>query len=173
MKYLRTCSFIDYGDLSKQTKNQSPDFKYELREIVEKLVKDFNVTHFISGMGLGFEQSSAEVVNELKCKHPGITLEAVLPFETFAIDWNEEQRDKYYSIMQKIDRETLLQYHYTKDCLSKRNIYMINKSNYIILLCSNTSEIYNLTLYAKTKKKTVFIIQPDMLNIIPQIRIHR
>jgi uncharacterized phage-like protein YoqJ len=173
VRYLRTCCFIDHDGISKQIKNQLPDFKYELREITEKLIKDLYVTHFVSGMGLGFEQSSAEVVNELKGKYPGITLEAVLPYETFTIEWNEEQRDKYYSIMQKIDKETLMQYHYTKDCISKRNIFMINKSNYIILLCSNTSEIYNLTLYAKANKKSVFIIQPDTLNIIPQIRIHR
>ena len=166
MEYLRTCCFIDYCNLSAQTKNQSPDFEYELRKIAGKLVRDFNATHFISGMRLGFEQSFAEAVNELKGEYPGITLEAVLHFETLAIDWNEEQRDKYYSIMKKIDEETLLQYHYSRDCLRKRNIYMINKSNYIILLCSNTREIYNLTLYAKKKKKTVFIIQPDMLNII-------
>jgi len=171
VKHLRTCCFIDYGNLSAQIKNQTPDFKYELREITEQLIKDFHATHFISGMELGFEQSSAEVVNELKVEYPGITLEAVLPYETFTKDWSEEQRDKYYSIMQKIDKETLMQYHYTKDCIRKRNIFMMNKSNYIVLQYINTSEIYNLTLYAKANKKTVFLIRPDKLNTIPQIRI--
>lgn len=173
MKYLRTCCFIDYGNSSKQIKNQTSDFKHELRETTEKLIKDFYVTHFICGMELGFEQSSAEVVNELKDEYPGITLEAVLPYETFTVEWNEDQRDKYYSIMQKIDKETLMQYHYTKDCIRKRNIFMIKKSNYIILLYSNTSEINNLTLYAKANKKTVFLIRPGKFNTIPQIRIYR
>ena len=84
VEYLRTCCFIDYCNLSAQTKNQSPDFEYELRKIAGKLVRDFNATHFISGMRLGFEQSFAEAVNELKGEYPGITLEAVLHFETLA-----------------------------------------------------------------------------------------
>lgn len=167
MKYLRTCCFIDYGNLSAQIKNQNHDFKYALREITEKLIKNFHATHFISGMGLGFEQSSAEVVIELKIEYPEITLEAVLPYETFTEDWNEKQRDKYYSIMQKIDKETLMQYHYTKDCIKKRNTFMMKKSNYIVLQHINTSEINDLTLYAKANKKTVFLIRPDKLNAIP------
>jgi uncharacterized phage-like protein YoqJ len=124
-------------------------------------------------MGLGFEQYAAEMVLELKDEYSLITLEAVLPYENFPIEWNETQRDKYYSIMQKIDKEILIQYHHTKECMRKRNMYMINKSNYIILLCNNTREIYNLTLYARSNKKNVFIMEPDTLNIKPQIKIYK
>ena len=75
--------------------------------------------------------------------------------------------------MQKIDKETLMQYQYTKDCIRKKNIYIINKSDFIIILCKNTCEINHLIRYAKSKKKTIFIIEPDTLNIKPPLRICR
>ncbi|NLJ58696.1 MAG: DUF1273 domain-containing protein [Tissierellia bacterium] len=176
MRHLRTCCFIDcsnYGNLSMPSEDYARNFRHKLKEIIENLINNFNVSHFISGMELGFEQTSAEILNELKVKYPKVTLEAVLPYENFSINWNEEERDKYYSLMQNIDKETLLQYHYTKDCIRKRNIFMVNKSNYLILLSSDTSEIYNFILYAKHNKKAVFIIQPNTINNISQIRIHR
>lgn len=176
MKYLRrTCCFIDYDyNMSEQSIEQKTEFRYKLKEIISSLIKDYRVNYFISGVGLGFEQSAVEIVLELKEEeYSQLTIEAVLPYESLSIEWNKLQRDKYYSIMQKIDKETLMQYQYTKDCIRKKNIYIINKSDFIIILCKNTCEINHLIRYAKSKKKTIFIIEPDTLNIKPPLRICR
>lgn len=161
MKYLQTCCFIDFNNLYVQN-NQAYIYKYEIKKIIEKLIKDFYVIHFISGMEFGLEQFFSEAVIELKKEYAGITLEAALAYETFTIRWSEKQRDKYYSLMQKVDKETLLQYNFTKDCIRKKNRYMIKKSNYIILPYNNTNEINNFILQAKANKKIVFLIEPEV-----------
>lgn len=178
MKRFRTCCFIQHYSQNNlfESENENPcllEFRAKLKETLISLIENFSVTNFISGMALGLEQCSAEVVIELKAKLPNITLEGVLPYESQDIDWTEFQRDKYYSIMQKIDKEVLLQHHYSSDCMRRRDLYMINKSKYIILCTSNTSEIDNIVSYAKSSGRIVFIIDLNTLNIIPNVRICR
>ncbi|HPX26946.1 MAG TPA: SLOG family protein, partial [Treponemataceae bacterium] len=94
--------------MSEQSIDQKTEFRYKLKEIISSLIKDYRVNYFISGVGLGFEQSAVEIVLELKEEeYSPLTIEAVLPYESLSIEWNKLQRDKYYSIMQKIDKETL------------------------------------------------------------------
>lgn len=176
MTIYRTCCFIDYNPqenyLKLDDKNISFfDVKAKIESAIISLIEDFSVTNFISGMEFGLEQLSAEIVHELKPKFSGITLEGVIPYENRIINCPEFQRDKYYSIMQKIDKEVLLQYHYSYDFIRRRNYYMINKSKYIILYTNNASAIDNITAYARSKGRIVFISDVEQLNIIPKIKI--
>lgn len=178
MKQSRTCCFIeDYTqNYFTKTADKNHNFikqKTKLKEVIISLVEDFSVNHFISGMELGLEQFFAESILELKTKFPGIFLEGVIPYENQVINWTECQRDKYYSIMQKIDKEVLIQYHYSQDCMRNRNLYMINKSKYIILCTDNTSKIKSINTYARSIGKAVFVMDGEILNKIPNIRICR
>ncbi len=172
MKYARTCCFIDYDyNITVLNKEQKTDLKYKLIAIINSLIKDYRATCFVSGMELGFEQFAVEIALELKEDYPQLYIEAVLPYESLPAMWNETQRDKYYSIMQKIDKEILMQYHYTNDCIRRKNQYIINKSKFIIILCRNTCEINDLMLYVKSKKKTLFVIESDTFIIKPPLRV--
>ena len=81
MKYLkRTCCFIYYDyNMSEQSIEQKTEFRYKLKEIISCLIKDYRVNYFISGVGLGFEQSAVEIVLELKEEeYSQLTIEARL-----------------------------------------------------------------------------------------------
>ncbi|MDD2496439.1 MAG: SLOG family protein, partial [Tissierellia bacterium] len=174
----KTCCFKDYypQDYFMDLDVKSSNFiklKSRLKETMTILIEDFSVTHFISGMEFGLEQLSAEFVLDLKTKFPSITLEGAIPYENQVINWTESQRDKYYSIMQKIDNEVLLQYHYSYDCMRKRNLYMMNKSKFIILYTNNTNKIDNINEYAKSIGKFVINMDIETSNIIPRIKIFR
>jgi uncharacterized phage-like protein YoqJ len=82
-------------------------------------------------MALGVDQWAAETVLSLQERFPQITLESALPCETQEA-WTVEQRERYFSILERCSKETLLQKHYTSDCMQKRNDYMVNKSSYVI-----------------------------------------
>ena len=160
---LNTCCFI--GDdkqcnffLFEEESSYYKDIKFRIEKTVVYLIEKLFVKNFISGMNIGFEQLGAETILEKKENYPQITLEGVLPYEMHSINWERAQRDKYYSIMERCDSEYLLQFHYTDDCMRKRNQYMINKSKYIIYFQSSTSIVDNLILYAKSKGKVVLII---------------
>lgn len=49
-----------------------------------------------------------------------ITIECEIPRETYAVKWNERDRDIYYDLLSKCDKETLLQQKYTQDCMQKK-----------------------------------------------------
>ena len=178
MKKHNTCCFIDYcsQDASVNLSHYNPDYaklKTKLRELCMSLIEDFSVTHFISGMNFGLEQASADIVLEIKNKYSGITLEGVIPYENYTINWAEDKRNKYYSIMQNIDIEVMLQHNFSQDCMINRDLYMINESKYIILYTNNTDEIKAINKYVKSMGKVAFILDVNTLNTIPNIRIYR
>ena len=70
-------------------------------------------------------------------------------------------RDRYFDIVMSCDEETMLQRHYTKDCMQKRNQYMVDKSDYVIAVWNGKpSGTGNTVCYAESKGKTVIIIRP-------------
>ena len=128
---------------------------------VEDLIVNHGATHFISGMALGVDMIAAEIVLELKKKYQDITLECAIPCETQANKWTEKYRDRYFSIIEMSDKETLLQTHYTADCMHKRNRYMVDKSDYIIAVWNGSpSGTGKTVLYAKENNKEIIQIKP-------------
>ena len=93
--------------------------KQTLRAEIIRLIEQEGVTHFISGMALGVDMYAAEIVLGLKSSYEGITLESAIPCESQAEKWTEKQRDRYFEIASKCDKETLIQHHYTSDCMHK------------------------------------------------------
>ena len=105
---------------------------------------------------------AAEIVLELKAYYPYITLECAIPCESQAEKWSEPLRDRYFEIVENCDKETLLQTHYTTECMQRRNEYMVNKSRYVFAVWDGTSSgTGNTVRYAEAKGKTVIILNPE------------
>lgn len=162
------CAFTGHRPQTLPFHNNEMDprckrLKILLRNLIEKQIYD-GVTHFISGMALGIDTYAAEIVLDLKQKYPEITLEVALPCETQARYWNEEDRDRYFSIIERCDKETLLQKHYTSDCLFRRNRYMVDNADVLIAVWNGRpSGTGKTVMYAKERGREVYIIDPKML----------
>lgn len=147
-----------------ETDERCARLKALLQKNIEDLILNKGVTRFISGMGLGAETCFAEIVLELRDeKYPEITLEAAIPYETQAEHRTETQRDRYYSVLSCCDKETMLQTHYTDDCMQRRNIYMTDKCDYLIAVCGSSGAIGSAAAYAAEKGKKVIQIDPQAL----------
>lgn len=132
-----------------------------MKKSILYLIEDKGVTHFISGMALGVDMIAAEIVLDLKGKYPNITLECAIPCETQTSRWIEKYRDRYFSIIEMSDKETLLQTHYTADCMHKRNRYMIDNSHYVVAVWNGLpSGTGKTVLYAKENNKEIIQIKP-------------
>ncbi len=146
---------------------QHPDcvrLKELLRQEIERLITKENVFHFISGMALGVDQWAAEAVLDLKKIYPGITLESAIPCETQAESWRIEQRERYFTIASQCDQETLLQQHYTKDCMQKRNRYMVDSSQFVLAVWSGRPGGTGSTVrYAQQMGRQIVCINPETL----------
>lgn len=139
-----------------------------IKEQTESAIINKGVRHFISGMALGVDMFSAEIVLNLKEKYPFITLECAIPCRFQCRKWSKEQQKRYYQIVRKSDLITIIKDEYTPECMKERNQYMVNKSDYIIAVCSrsagrNTGTGHTLYL-SKQKKLGIIIIEPiDLL----------
>ena len=90
------------------------------------------VRHFISGMARGADLYFAEAVLELRERHPDVTLECARPCESQADRWPAGERERYQGILERCDYETLVQHHYDRFCMMRRNRYMVDRSARII-----------------------------------------
>ena len=139
------------------------DLKATLRAEIEKLIEE-GVTHFLCGMARGVDTFAAETVLSLKEQYPEITLECAIPCETQAEKWNEQQRDRYFGIVEKCDKETMLQNRYTPDCMFKRNRYMVYNCDVLIAVWDGRPSGTSKTVeYAKELGKEIIVINPKSL----------
>ncbi len=88
--------------------------------------------HFICGMARGADLYFAEAVLELRKRRPGVTLECARPCESQAQSWPPEEQERYQSILAQCDYETLVQHHYDRFCMMRRNRYMVDHAAHIL-----------------------------------------
>ena len=109
---------------------------------------------------------AAEIVLELKAEYPFITLECAIPCETQAAKWSEPLRDRYYRIAELCDKETMLQTHYTPDCMKKRNRYMVDQCDILLAVWDEKPSGTGSTVrYAQTQEKSIWIVNPNTLEV--------
>ena len=167
----KTCCFTGHRPQSlpfgfNENDARCAALKKALREQIIYLIEKENVTHFISGMAIGIDMYAAEIVLDLKKSYPGITLESAIPCETQPVKWSEALRERYYNIAAQCDKETMLQTHYTPDCMDKRNKYMVDQSDVIIAVWSGSPSGTGKTVtYGLSKGKPVIVIDPISLEV--------
>ena len=79
----------------------------------------------------GFETMVSMAFLNLRREH-NLMLECVIPYEEFAAEWDEADRDRYFYIMEKCDKETLMQSRFTPDAEQKSIEYIVSVADEII-----------------------------------------
>ena len=88
--------------------------------------------HFICGMAQGCDLYFCETVLALRERRPGVTVEAAIPCEEQAARWRERDRERWFSLVERCDNETMLQHHYDRGCMLRRNRYLVDHSAMLI-----------------------------------------
>ena len=165
------CAFTDHRPQNlpfrfDETDGRCLRLKAELRKLIVQMIEQKNVTHFISGMALGIDTYTAEIVLDLKSQFPFITLECAIPCETQAAKWSERYRNRYFAIVERCDKETLLQTHYTPDCMKKRNRYMVEHADFVLAVWDGSPGGTGMTVnYAHFLNKVVWTLNPNTFSI--------
>ena len=107
------------------------ELKTRLRRAAEQAYED-GYRHFMTGMARGCDQYFAEIVLELKRQYPDITVEAAIPCEEQASRWKDMERERYFRLVEQCDLETMVQRHYDRGCMQRRNRYMVDRSTRLI-----------------------------------------
>jgi len=114
-----------------------PEDCTELRWNLEKAIVSLierGVVFFGSGGALGFDQEAAAAVLKLKKDYPHIRLVMVLPCppEQQSLKWNEQQKKRYYDLLDRADKVRVLSPSYTRSCMYERNRHLVDCSAYLI-----------------------------------------
>lgn len=180
MKENVTCCFTGHRPMKlpfglDESHPKCNQLKTILKAEIERVITEHHVCQFITGMALGVDQICAEIVLDLKKKYPQVVLECAIPYEEQAAQWSPEQRERYFTIVEKCDKETMLQTRYTKDCMQKRNRYMVDHSKYVLAVWDGSfrSGSGQTVRYAQKTGRMITVIRPDTLEIIKEKQINK
>ena len=131
-----TCCFSGHRPSKLPWKTNECDprcakLKNTLYEIAECVYLS-GVRHFICGMALGADLYICEAALDLRRRRPGVTVEAAIPCEEQAARWGERDRNRYFALVKDCDYETMVQHHYDRGCMLRRNRYMVDRSSMLI-----------------------------------------
>lgn len=109
------------------------ELKNNLERAVVELIEQ-GVVLFGNGGALGFDMLAAETFLRLKKDYPHIKLVMVLPCppEQQSLKWSDEQKKRYYNILEQADKVRILSPQYTNSCMLERNRHMVAHSGFLI-----------------------------------------
>ncbi|MDR2420900.1 MAG: DUF1273 domain-containing protein [Oscillospiraceae bacterium] len=87
---------------------------------------------FICGMARGCDMYFCEAALSLRDINGDVAVEAALPFAEQAERWKAAWRERYFKLLSLCDIETHISPEYTRDCMERRNRYMVDSSSVII-----------------------------------------
>lgn len=120
------------------------------------------VRHFITGMARGIDLYCAEAVLALREAEEDITLECARPCETQSDSWPGGERERYRSILERCDYETLVQHHYDRFCMMRRNRYMVDRSGLLIAVYNGVPKGGTFQTLAYAMKKGLAVHTIDL-----------
>lgn len=148
----KTCCVSGHRDISK---DKVRIIKEELnRAILWSIEKKY--THFISGFAFGVDLMFAEIVIELK-KSYDITLEAAIPY----LGRMKTPDKNFQNLIKACDVVKVHSDCYIKSCYTKRNRYMVDCSQHIIVVYDGrkVGGTVMTMKYAQKLKKECYIIK--------------
>ena len=98
---------------------------------VDALYREGVYTYYCGG-ALGFDTVAAVTVLNMKAHYPHLRLVMAIPCPEQSAYWSAADKALYESILRRADECVTLSPHYTRDCMMKRNRYMVDHAELLI-----------------------------------------
>ena len=128
------------------------------------------VTDFLSGMAQGVDLWCAQIVLDLRKKHPAFKLHAILPCEGQESKWTVSAQEHYHSILKQANEVVYVGQEYSRDCMLERNRWLVEYSSILLAVYNGTlrSGTGATVRYALKQGREVIVIDPISRNILRQ-----
>lgn len=133
-KQTKACCFTGHREIPP---GQYRRIAERLREEIVALIKN-DILFFCAGGALGFDTLAALTVLSLKKEYPQIKLILVLPCPAQTRKWAEKDIEIYEDIKARCDQYVYTSRGYTRDCMYRRNRFLVDHSS--VCLCYLTKE---------------------------------
>lgn len=121
----RACSVTGHRVMEKDIE------KAPLKEIFIKLIKDGGYDTFLIGMALGFDTLCFQVLEKIR-EEENIKIIACVPCRSQADKFSVVQKKEYDRMILSADEVVLISEKYTKECMRKRNEFLVDNSSVIV-----------------------------------------
>ena len=161
-----TCAFTGHRPKSFPWKyNETAPDCVLLKEALEEQIKTLaegGVTDFLSGMALGVDLWSAQIVLGLQEKYPAIRLHCILPCEGQEAKWPAAAQEQYHAILKQASNVVYVSRKYTSNCMLERNHYLVDHASILLAVYNGTqrSGTGATVRYAQKQGREIFIIAP-------------
>ncbi len=164
---MKTCCFTGPRSHKLNFSNGEDDehFKSLKRRIKEEIEKLYmrGIRIFMSGMAEGVDTICAEAVLALKASYSDVSLVAVLPYNHKAAGRSATEKKRFFEILENADSVVILQENYSPDCYYKRNEYMVDNSDMLFAVYSESGGTAYTINYAAKKNKPIKICPQKQL----------
>jgi uncharacterized phage-like protein YoqJ len=129
-------------------------YRKTLYDCVERLIGE-GFTTFLSGGAQGVDLDFAEAVLSFRACYPHVRLELAIPCPNQESKWRREEKIRYKKILSVADRVVYVSPHYTPYCMQKRNMYMVDRSDLVLVFWNGCAGggTYNTMTYAERQRK--------------------
>lgn len=136
------------GDSSAEITRVLKSLLYD--EILKSIHDGYNT--FVTGLANGFDTWAAEIIIELKGNGYDIRLVSASPYESHGSGFNVAERWARARIIENSDEFVNVSKNYDKNCMKRRNEYMVNRSSKLIAMVSDYKSGTGQTIrYAKSQ----------------------
>ncbi|MCY8549487.1 DUF1273 domain-containing protein [Bacillus haynesii] len=145
----------------------------KLKTLVERLINRRGIDTFVSGMALGSDMWSAQVVLSLRKKYPHIKLICAVPCMNQSEKWKREDKDTYHNILKDADHICYIsKENYTPWCMQRRNEWMIDNSKFLIAIWDGVEAggTWNTVKYANKRQRSIIRLDPKSLSVTLQCK---
>ena len=125
------------------------------------------VTDFLSGMALGADLWSSQIVLDLQRENPALKLHCILPHKGQADKWSASAREKYNAILEQADSVEYVNRIYYDGCMIARNYRLVESASLVLAVYngvrrSGTGATVN---YARKLGREIIVINPTTLHV--------
>lgn len=127
------------------------------RTVLELISRGYDT--FIVGGALGFDTLAQQVVTALREEFPYIRIVMAVPCPDQDKNWGEADRRTYRHLLETADARILISREYSRECMLRRNRYMVHHASVCIAYCTkDTGGTAYTVRYAKESGKNVIFI---------------
>lgn len=117
---------------------------------------------FITGMARGVDLWAGSLLLEFKRRYPHIKIVCAIPFRDQLTPLEGEDRISYLAIMSMAEEVVYISENYTRDCMKKRNYFMVDNSSKLIAVVRDWRSGTGQTIrYAQKKGLATRIIDVE------------
>ena len=114
----------------------------------------------MAGGAIGFDAIAAQSILNLKSNYTELKFILAIPCKDKSVKWSDKDKYIYEDIKRRADKVIYTSKKYEKNCMLKRNQFMVDNSNFIISAWDGRKiggTYYTVNYAKKLGKKIIFI----------------